>query len=197
MQKMLLELPTCFETGRLDLRCYQPGDGPWYYAMSQKNQDHLRRYEAENAVLTITSEVEAEVFVRSSAAAWSARDCFFLGAFDKATDEFVAQIYIGPLNWDLPEFTIGYFADKEHEGRGFVTEAVKASLMFIFEHLKAHRVGLETDDTNLRSLRVAERCGFTREGHIRQNKKNPDGTITGTFWYGVLRSEFETLDGLR
>ena len=43
VQKMLLEIPTRIETERLYLRCYEAGDGPWYYAMSQQNRSHLIR----------------------------------------------------------------------------------------------------------------------------------------------------------
>jgi RimJ/RimL family protein N-acetyltransferase len=194
MDKLLLDIPTRIETERLYLRCYQPGDGRWYYAMSQKNRSHLMRYESDNIAMGITSEEDAEIVVQDLAAAWAARTSFFLGAFDKQTSEFVAQIYVGPVNWDLPEFQLGYFVDKDHEGQGYVTEAVKATLRFIFEHLKAHRVHLECDDTNRRSYRVAERCGMVREGHFRENKRNSDGAFTGTLRYGLLRSEFEALD---
>lgn len=50
---------------------------------------------------------------------------------------------------------------------------------------------LERDDTNVRSQRVAERCGFVKEGHIRENKRNADGMLSGTLHYGLLKSEFE------
>jgi len=197
MHKTLLDIPTRIETERLYLRCYAPGDGPWYYAMSQKNREHLACYESGNVVMTIKTEEDAEIAVRDLAADWVARNCFFMGAFDKRTDEFVAQIYVGPVNWELPEFAIGYFADVDHEGRGYVTEAVRAALEFIFEYLKAHRVRLECDDTNVRSIRVAERCGMVQEAHFRENKRNPDGTLSGTLCFGLLRSEFETLKGDR
>jgi RimJ/RimL family protein N-acetyltransferase len=191
MHKLLFDIPTHLETRRLHLRCYQPGDGSWYYAMSQKNRAHLAQYEADNVVMTIRTEEDAEVVVRDLANAWAARDCFFLGVFDKQTEAFVAQIYVGPVNWDVPEFQIGYFVDAE--GHGYVTEAVTAVLQFIFEHLKAHRVRLECDDTNVRSYRVAERCGMAREGHLRENKKRSDGTFGGTLCYGLLHREFEAL----
>jgi ribosomal-protein-serine acetyltransferase len=194
VQKMLLEIPTRIETERIYLRKYEAGDGQWYYAMSQKNRPHLAQYESENVVMSIESEQDAEVVVRQLAAEWKARNCFFMGAFDKETDEFVAQVYIGPVNWNVPEFEIGFFVDKDYEGQGYVTEAVKAVLGFIFEHLKAHRVRMECDDTNERSWRVAERCGMVREGHFRENKKNADGRLSGTLWFGLLKREFESID---
>ena len=194
MRKMLLDIPECIEAGRIVLRRYQSGDGPWVYAMSQKNRIHLARYEAGNVMMSIESEQDAEVVVRELAAAWVARDCFFMGAFDRETDEFVAQVYVGPVHWDVPEFEIGFFADKDHEGQGYVTEAVRAVLGFVFQHLKAHRVRLECDDTNERSRRVAERCGMVLEGHIRENKRNDNGMLSGTLHFGLLKREFEALE---
>jgi len=178
------------ETERLYLRCYAEGDGAWYYPMSLRNRTHLSRYEPENPVTAIKSEREAEVVVRSFALQWAEGRNFFLGAFDRMTDQFVAQVHVGLVSSELPEFQIGYFVDAEHEGRGYVTEAVRAVLLFAFQDLRAFRVRLECDDTNVRSMRVAERCRMVREAHLRQNKKNRDGTFSGTMIYGLLRSEF-------
>jgi aminoglycoside 6'-N-acetyltransferase len=193
MQTIPATIPSRMETERLFLRSYQADDGPWYYVMSQKNKSHLAYYESENAVMRINSEEEAELVVRGFAQHWTARTAFFMAAFRKDTLEFVAQIYIGVVNWDLPEFEIGYFADAEHEGKGYVTEATSGALRLAFEHLKAHRVRLECDDTNARSYRVAERCGMVREGHIRENKKHANGSMSGTYYYGLLRREFISL----
>ena len=190
MHPALPDIPSRIETRRLYLRRYAEGDGRWYYPMSQRNLAHLSRYESENPVTAIRSERDAEELVRSFAVQWEERRNFFLGVFDRVSDEFVAQVYVGPVSWELPEFQIGYFVDEAHEGRGFVSEAVRAALRFVFHHLNAHRVRLECDDTNLRSIRVAEHCGMEKEGHLRQNKKKRDGSLSGTMIYGLLRSEF-------
>ena len=86
----------------------------------------------------------------------------------------------------LPEIPI-----RLEEGRGFVTKAIRATLTFIFQHLKAHRVYLHCSDVNERSRRVAERCGFILEGHLRETKRQPGGTFSGEFTYGLLKSESE------
>ena len=105
----------------------------------------------------------------------------------------MAQAYIGSVNWNLPEFQIGFFVDKDYEGKGYMTEAVRATLGFIFFDLNAHRVCAECDETNIRSLRVLEQCGMVREGLLRENKRNADGTISGTVHYGMLRREYEQI----
>jgi ribosomal-protein-serine acetyltransferase len=116
MHRLLLELPNQIETDRLLLRSYHAGDGDWYYAMSMRNQEHLKRYEAKNPVMTIKSVEDAEIVVRDFSTAWVGRQYFFMGAFLKGSQTFTAQITIGPVNWDLPDFEIGYFVDQGHEG---------------------------------------------------------------------------------
>lgn len=98
---------------------------------------------------------------------------------------------MGPVDWSLPEFQIGYFADVDHEGQGFVTEGVKAVLGMLFEKMDAHRVRLECNETNLRSIRVAERCGMSREGYLRENRRDPDGSYSGSYVYGLLQREYQ------
>ncbi len=193
MHKMLFEIPTRIETKRLYLRPYQAGDGPMYFAAGLRNRDHLERYEKYNSLRHLKDETHAEVVVREFAAAWVARDFFLLGIFEKESDDWAGQVYIGPTNWELPEFTIGYVADADQQGKGYISEAVRGVLKMLFEDAGAQRVRSECSETNLRSIRVLERCGFTREGHLRETRLNPDGTFSGDYYYGLLRREFEPL----
>ncbi len=190
MSQATLEFPSPFESERLMMRSYRRGDGTWYYAMSLRNRAHLQRYEADNVVATIADEAAAAVLVGEFAEAWSKRAYFFIGAFEKQSGDFAAQVYVGPVNWNLPEFEVGYFADVAHEGKGYVTEAVHTTLKILFGQLGAHRVRLLCDETNLRSIRVAERCHMTREGLLRENRRNPDGTFTNSLIFGLLQREF-------
>lgn len=184
------ELPTQMTTDRLILRRYQAGDGQWYAPMSVRNRPHLARYEADNPVMGIQNEADAEAVMHDFVVAWDEGRAFFLGCFRREDGAFVGQLYVGPVSWELPEFTVGYFGDQDYGGQGYITEAVRASLRLCFTHLKAHRVRLECDDTNGPSLRVAERCGFAREGHLRENRRWPDGAMSGTLLFGLLRDEW-------
>jgi RimJ/RimL family protein N-acetyltransferase len=191
MEAIRAEFPTPFESERLILRSYHPGDGKWYYEMSLRNREHLLPFEAENVATNIASEAAAESLMVELEADWNAQRCFFIGAFEKNTGEFVAQIYVGPVDWNLPEFEIGYFAEVGHEGKGYVTEAVRATLGMLFKKLNAHRVRLACGESNLRSICVAERCGMQREGYLRENRRNPDGTYSGSYIYGLLSWEYK------
>ena len=190
MNKFLLDFPKRIDTERLYLRSYQAGDGPMYFAASQRNREHLKEFESGNILMSLQNEEQAEAIVRELASDWIARIHFFIGIFEKETGKWAGQLYVAPSNWDLPEFSLGYVADVDFEGKGYISEAVKAILEVLFINLGANRVISDCNENNIRSWRLLERCGFTREGHLRNNRKNADGTFHGDYLYGLLRQEY-------
>ncbi len=176
-------------TARLHLRTYQPGDGAMLLEVAQRNRAHLQRYESQNSLLQPKNVAEAEALVAEFTRAGQQGEYALIGGFVADGAEFVVQVYVGVVDRSLPEFIMGYFVDVAHEGQGYVTEAVRAVLDWLLDDLQAHRVSLRCSDTNARSARVAERCGFQREGHLREMRRDPDGTFSGAYLYGLLRSE--------
>jgi aminoglycoside 6'-N-acetyltransferase len=162
-----------------------------YYAAALRNRAHLAHFESGNLLNSLHTGEEAEVAVRQMALDFAARARFFWGAFERETGAWTAQVYAGVVNWDRPELEIGYVADVDHEGRGYVTEAARAVIGWVFGPLGAGRLRIECDAANTRSSRVAERCGFILEGRLRGNHRWPDGSITDTLLYGLLREEWK------
>jgi RimJ/RimL family protein N-acetyltransferase len=158
--------------------------------MSLRNKEHLARYESENPIMSIMTESDAENTINDFISLWDKQKYRFLGVFLKDTDDYVAQIYLGKLDEQLTGYAIGYVADVEQVGNGYVTEAVSALVKVLFMEVGVHRIQIETDDTNTRSISVAERCGFTKEGNLRKNKLAPDGSYTGTLFFGLLKEEY-------
>jgi ribosomal-protein-serine acetyltransferase len=70
---------------------------------------------------------------------------------------------------------VGFWIDAAAEGRGIVSRALSAVLGHAFGDLGLHRVEMRTLTTNDRSRRLAERCGFTLEGVLREAVRFPDG----------------------
>jgi len=187
---MDIEIPRQLVSERLILRGYQNGDGELLYTAGQRNRQHLQQFESGNAILAPKNGAEAERLVAELADLWNQRKCFFFGIFNKGSGEWVGQVYVGVVDWEAPEFELGYIVDVDHQRQGIITESVNKVLQFLFQTLNAHRVRLECDDTNEPSWRVAERAGFVREGHLRQNHRWADGRFTGTYLYGILRGDF-------
>ena len=197
MDHMLMDVPLELETKRLLLRPYKPGDGHWLHAIFRENRVHLSdSIEGIRAGfgLDLTDSTDAESFVRQLAADWAARRRFIFGIWEKAADCYVGELWIESQDWDVPLHEIGYFVVREHLRKGFATEATKAALEFVFEHLKSNKASVTCDEDNVPSYRVAERCGFVREGCLRAQVKRRGGAPVGKLYYGMLRAEFEALD---
>ena len=192
MHQMLIDMPAKLETERLILRCYKYGDGKVYYSMLNENIEHLKKYDNDR-LFTIKSEDEAEIYIRELISDWYARKRFVLGVWEKNSKKFVGEIWIEANNWEDRIFEIGWFAEKGNTGRGYVTEAAKASLKLIFEVFGGHKVVVTAEDSNQRSYSVAERCGFLKEGHFREQKRYKDGSWHGTLYYGLLKNEYEKI----
>jgi aminoglycoside 6'-N-acetyltransferase len=140
-------------------------------------------------VSSIKTEQEAEIKVRRHAAEWLARDRFVMGIWLKRENKYVGEIWIEPQQWDVPSFEIGWFLDQGYLRRGIATKAARRALSFLFMDLQAHKVIATTRDTNLRSIKLAERLGFRREGHLRESRIDK-GQRYGLLYYGMLRTEY-------
>jgi [ribosomal protein S5]-alanine N-acetyltransferase len=186
-----LDIPAYIETENLYLRPYRSGDGPMLYAAGMRNQEHLAEFESGNLLLFLKSEAQTEEIIDNLTADRAAHKCFFIGIFEKASNQWVGQVYVEPTNRDLPEFAIGYVADVNYEGKGFISEAVRSVLRMLFIDMRAHRIKSDCHEHNIRSWRLLERCGFKREGHLRENKRNADGSFHGDYLYGLLQQEYE------
>ena len=77
---------------------------------------------------------------------------------------------------------LGYNLEEGAEGRGFMTEAVRATVHFAFFDWKLHRVAASYMPRNTRSAAVLERCGFRIEGtapaYLRINGRWEDHVLT-------------------
>jgi ribosomal-protein-alanine N-acetyltransferase len=66
---------------------------------------------------------------------------------------------------------IGYFIDRKYWGKGIAPAAVHLIENACFEKLGMHRIEILTLKQNKASIRVAEKCGYHKEGIQRQKVK--------------------------
>lgn len=59
---------------------------------------------------------------------------------------------------------IGYGINDEYQGQGYASEAVKAVSEWAFQQPDVTALEAETDDENIASKRVLEKCGFVPNG---------------------------------
>jgi ribosomal-protein-serine acetyltransferase len=191
LHKLLLDIPTRLDTERLTIRKYTEGDGRELHMLLETNDNREFLRENVEEVSSIKTEEEAEIEIRKHSAEWFARDRFVMGIWLKGENKYVGQIWIEPKKWEVPSFEIGWFLDQGYQGRGIAKEAAARSLEFLFMDLNAHKVIAISRDTNSKSIKLAERLGFRREGHHRESGIE-DGKRYGLLYYGMLRTEFSS-----
>ncbi len=189
MGPVLIDVPSPLLTPRLVLRAPVAGDGP----------------KALEAILATLPELlawmpwaveeprleETEAFLRNAQADFIARrDLVFYG-FAREADGSEGPMVVGAglhrFDWRVRRFEIGYWRRRGYGGQGIVDEAVHALTRMAFERLAAQRVEIRMDALNHRSARVAERCGFTFEGCLRQDSRTRTGEPRDTRVYAKVR----------
>lgn len=63
---------------------------------------------------------------------------------------------------------IGYLIDKDYQGKGIATEAVRQLEKVGFEKLDLQRITILMDTRNFASERVAQKCGYEKEGIMKK-----------------------------
>lgn len=84
--------------------------------------------------------------------------------------------------------------DPEFRDSGYGTDAMRALLAHLFEQQRIHRVWLSLRANNLRALHAAEKCGFAREGVLREHDFI-EGKRVDVVVFGVLAHEWKARKG--
>lgn len=85
--------------------------------------------------------------------------------------------------------TIGYWVGQQFTGQGMMTTALRVLLPTLFGELSLHRIEAACIPTNTPSVRVLEKCGFTREGLARRYLCI-NGVWQDHLLFGMLHEDF-------
>lgn len=94
------------------------------------------------------------------------------------------------IDGEMGRAAVGYWLAPSARGRGVATHATRLMARWAFEGLGVVRLELTCGPDNERSQRVAERCGFVREGVLRSHMPFKGGrrdTVMFSLLPGELR----------
>jgi hypothetical protein len=182
-------VPEVLHTDRLVLRPFRLEDAPALHEALVESVAALRRHlwflpwVAEGQTLA-----SAEVRCRQAQAAFLIRTDLAYLAFRKDSNRLVGSIGLHRTDWAAPRTEVGYWVRTGEVGQGYACEGVNVLCDWALHDLGAIRVELVTDEQNLASRAVAERCGFTLEGIHRNIGVRPDDTLRHACIYARLPS---------
>ncbi|NDP26583.1 MAG: GNAT family N-acetyltransferase [Flavobacterium sp.] len=83
---------------------------------------------------------------------------------------------------------IGYMLLPEYHGKGFITEAIKATVNYGFEIMKLHSIEAIIDPENIASEKVLQKSGFVKEAHLKENEYY-EGRFLDMVIYSILNKK--------
>ncbi len=179
--------PPLLTTARLQLRSISETDSDDLYAIYSDMK---------------TLEYWSQDPVQSSADAWKkirenmqwveAGSAILWGIALRDNNRLIGTCTLFRINQQNRNAEAGFILNREHWGKGLMTEAMSSVLDYAFNDLNFHRLEADTDPKNLASLALLQNLGFQREGYFRE-RWFVHGKWHDSVMLGLLRSEFQGL----
>ena len=165
------------ETLRFDLpngchlRPLEEADAEGLSRLVDANRPYLARW-MPWAAAEILVEQRLE-FIRSTRQQLADDNGFQAAIVDGET--IVGVIGFHRVDWVNRATSIGYWIAEASQGRGIVTEAVRALVTHAFTVWNLNRVEIRVATGNARSAAIPLRLGFAHEGVLRECERHADG----------------------
>lgn len=149
-------------TERLALRNLTPENTEEMLDYYIRNEEHLRQYEPTRDSGFYTYEGQKEILTESFRQ-FIDGTLIDLGIFKD--EKLIGKIKLSNIVYGiLRNAFVGYSIDKEHQGKGYMKEALNTVCSYAFEEMGLHRLEASTLMDNSRSQGVLKACGFNELG---------------------------------
>jgi len=182
-----------FEHGvddEIALRLLEPRHAEELFALTDANRGHLRPWMPW--IDAIRSAADTRAFIEGAQRQFAANDGFQAGI--RYRGRLVGAIGLHRVDWPNAATSIGYWLDRDHEGRGIATRACRSVLSIAFDELGLRRVEIRCAVENRRSRGIPERLGFRAEGTLRQAERVADRFVDHVV-YALLAPEWRARPG--
>ncbi|MEO5804925.1 GNAT family protein [Devosia sp.] len=177
---------------RVLLRAPAMNDYDAWYALRKSSRDFLKPFEPRWTEADLAHKVYAARVRRARQEADEGTDySFFIFMPDAPREKLVGGITLSNVRRRAAQFVnLGYWMGQDYAGKGLMSEAVGATLPFIFNTLDLHRVHAAFLPGNMASRRVLEKNGFVEEG-FAESYLQIDGRWEDHVLFGLTRERYE------
>lgn len=137
---------------------------------------------------TVSAEQTSE-FIQSSLKSFAESNGFTTAIVYR--NRIAGCIGLHYMDWGNKQTTIGYWLAEEYQGKGIMTNAVRALVNYVFHELALNRVEIRAAERNSKSRAIPERLRFVNEGTARQAEWLYDHYVDLVI-YGMVREEWAT-----
>ncbi|MCQ4085855.1 GNAT family N-acetyltransferase [Saccharibacillus sp. JS10] len=177
-------------TERLELKSFTPEHAEELLALRIKNQAFLEPLEPirSDSYLTLAGQ-QTEILQSEQG---RIRDQGYIyGIFLQENGQLIGRAALtGIARGPFQNSNLGYFLDEAHNGKGYMTEAVRGVLKLAFTQHNLHRVQAGVMPRNTPSLRVLEKAGFRKEG-LAERYLKINGVWEDHVLFGITIEDWE------
>jgi ribosomal-protein-serine acetyltransferase len=168
------------------LRLLEESDADEVFALIDANREHLGQW-----MPWVEHEREpADVlrFIRATRKQIADNDGLQTAIVDPG-GRIVGTVGVHNVDWLHRKTSIGYWLARDEEGRGTMTEAVRAYVDHAFTTWKLNRVMIQAAVENTRSRAIPQRLGFREEGTLREVERIGDRVLDDVV-YAMLAADW-------
>lgn len=188
MQKHLLDIENILITSRTVIRRFKEQDGKPLYDLIQNNRERF-----EDRFLTLAqihSAEEATLFIHQKLSEWYAQTRFSFAVWDTDSANIIGYIELNNIDWTIPKAEGILFIDRQFEGQGIMSEVVTTVLSFAFEQIQLKKVSLIIASDNYAAQRLARKCGFRRDGDLRNELRKSGGELSDAMLFSFTDQDY-------
>jgi len=113
---------------------------------------------------------EVRAFIQKVAPAINEPETWYqLVILDGTTGELVGDVGIHFIDPEGFQAEVGCTLSKHQQGKGYATEALTATIDYLFGSLNKRRILTSIDPRNTASIQLVERLNFRKEGHFKES----------------------------
>jgi len=157
-------------------------DAPQIFEIIDKNRDNLREWLLWVDSMTTVEIVESVVKEHIEKAGHGTN--VYMGIFHD--NLYIGNIEVKNINRFSDSAQIGYWLAPEWQGKGIMTDCVRALTDYCFDELNLNSVHISCADKNKKSRAVPERLNFVQEG-VLQDCMKYHGVFYDEVIYGVVK----------
>lgn len=175
-------LPESIATERLLLKKHEQSLASQMFAAIEIDRARLRKFLPW--VDLSSEEIDSYKYILSCQENWENQSRFDYGIFLKESGEYMGNVSLLSIGWRHYRAAFGYWILGKFEGKGYMTEAVKALEEVCFQ-IGFHRIEIRCSSENERSASIPKRLGYVLEGHLKEYSI-VNGKFHDTLIYGKI-----------
>jgi len=150
---------------KLELRTLVPGNADEVFDVVDNNREHLRRW------LPFVDGTKSRYDTRETIVKWQnqlrEKTEYIFGIF--LGGSYIGNMGLHRINRDNNSSEIGYWLAADQQGKGIMTDCVRALANFGFNELGLNRIHIRCASDNAKSRAVPARLNFVHEGTLQDD----------------------------